>query len=66
MQANYDKVQIDSWSALISPENSVIGAQINYKTGPAIISLVYDLKYNPASAQKWTVTSRLESSIALF
>jgi hypothetical protein len=46
---------------LISPENAVIGAQINYKTGPAVLSLIYNLRYDPDNG--YLVTSSLMSSI---
>jgi len=67
--AFYDKRKIQSMEDLISPEDATIGMKINYKTGPAVISLVYDLKYNPAPAEgedNWKVTSGLESSISLY
>lgn len=69
ISATYDKTNIDSLSALISPANAVIGAQIDYKTGPAVISLVYNLTYDPfttSGGNPWKITSRLESSISLF
>lgn len=47
---------------LISPENAVIGAQINYKTGPAVLSLIYNLRYDPAD-DSYIVSSSLLSSI---
>jgi hypothetical protein len=67
--ASYDKKLITSFSDLISAENAVIGASINYKAGPAVITLTYDLKYNPvlnANGNYWTVNSGLSTSISLF
>jgi len=66
--ATYDKIGIQNFAALISPENAVIGARLDYKTGPAVISLVYNLAYNQysTSGNPWTITSRLETSISLF
>ncbi|HUX12190.1 MAG TPA: hypothetical protein VMW87_04130, partial [Spirochaetia bacterium] len=66
VSATYDKFSIDSWNSLVSADNAVIGARIDYKTGPAVISLVYDLKHNTTPGQPWTVTSRLETTITLF
>jgi hypothetical protein len=63
--ASYDKKSIQSFEDLIDPTDAVIGARINYKTGPAVISLVYNLRYNPALGE-FDVTSGLESSITLF
>ena len=51
---------------LISPENAVIGANINYKTGPATLTLTYSLRYDPsnaASTNGFVITSSLYSSI---
>jgi hypothetical protein len=50
------------WKDLVSPENAVIGAKINYKTGPAVLSLLYNLRYDPATGA-YVVTSSLMSSI---
>ncbi len=67
--ASYDKKFITSFKDLVSASNAVIGASVNYKTGPAVITLTYDLKYNPvpdANGKYWTVNSGLSSSISLF
>lgn len=68
-EASYDKSNITDLADLISPVDAVIGARINYRTGPATISLVYDVTYDPfvpAGEDPWTITSGLESSISLF
>ncbi len=70
--ADYDKKYIDSWASLISPADAVIGFNINYKTGPAVITLGYDLRYNPnydpddPESKRWETTAKLSSSISLF
>jgi hypothetical protein len=64
--ASYDKRYIDSFSDLIDPRDAVIGANINYKTGPAVISLGYTLRYNPEGNPDWVTTANLSSSISLF
>jgi len=68
LQGNYVKQDIGSFSDLGSARDAVIGAQINYQTGPAVISLIYDLKYDPyaTGSSPWVVTSRLESTISLY
>ncbi len=47
---------------LISPANAVIGAKINYTTGPATLSLLYNLRFDPETGD-YLVTSSLMSSI---
>ena len=67
--ASYDKRGIDEWRDLISAENAVIGARVNYRIENATISLVYDLQYNPfpePGDDHWIVTSGIESAITLF
>ncbi len=66
LDASYDKKFISSFAGIFNAENSVIGTSINYKTGPAVITLSYDLKYDPANSPQWTVNSGLSSSISLF
>ena len=41
--ASYDKKNITTLADFISAENAVIQARINYQTGPAVISFVYNL-----------------------
>lgn len=65
----YDKKNIQSFADLIDPSDAVIGASINYQTGPAVITLEYDIKYNPEAAdgdEQWETTAGLKSSIGLF
>ncbi len=63
--ANYDKKYITSFADLIDPTDAVIGASINYQTGPAVITLEYDLKYDP-EIEDFTTTAKLSSSISMF
>ncbi|MFP4483725.1 MAG: hypothetical protein ACOCYG_02810 [Spirochaetota bacterium] len=70
-QANYTKQDIAEWADFASLDDSVIDARINYQTGPAVISLVYKLRYDPFTDETsqddpWVVTSGLETSISLF
>ena len=46
---------------LVSPYDAVITAQINYHTGAAVLSLLYNLKYDGAGG--YEITSSLQSSI---
>ena len=64
--ASYDKRYIKSFADLISPYNAVIGANINYQTGPAVITLGYNLRYEAASVPQWETTAKLSTSISLF
>ncbi|RKX85416.1 MAG: hypothetical protein DRP58_05875 [Spirochaetes bacterium] len=63
--ASYDKRNISAWKDLIDPADAVIGANINYKTGPAVITLGYDLRYVPETGS-WNTTSKLSTSISLY
>ena len=69
--ASYDKYFINYptfFPDLIDPLGAVVGAEIGVKTGPASISLVYSLTYNPAleGDDKWEVSSGLQSSLSFF
>ncbi len=64
--ASYDKRYIKAFSDFVSPEDAVIGADINYKTGPAVITLGYNLRYDPTSDPAWQTTARLSTSISLY
>ncbi len=48
---------------LIDPSDAVITAALNYKTGAAVFTLLYNLSYNPAAVNGFDVTSSLQSSI---
>lgn len=65
-QASYTKFNIGGWDDLSSAEDAIIGARLNIRSGPVVISLVYDLTYDPVSTEgdPWTVTSSLESTIS--
>jgi len=67
--ASYDKRGIKNLDELTSLEDSLIGARVNYQTGPAVISFIYDLKYNnnPGPGENsWDVSTKLETSISLY
>lgn len=67
LDASYDKQFVKTFAELVSPANAAIQAKLNYKTGPAVISFVYKVRYAPEkSPDPWEITSGLESSIQLF
>jgi hypothetical protein len=66
---SYDKKGIAKWADLISAQDAAIQAQINFKSGPAVISFVYKIVYDQSivpPGNPWNVTSGLQTSIALF
>lgn len=64
--ASYDKSGITAFADLINPADAAIKAQINYKTGPAVLSFIYMIRYAPGQSPDWIVTTGLQSSIQLF
>jgi len=68
MGASYDKRFLREFNDLIDPEGAVIGAAIGFASGPASISLIYSLRYDPSleGDEKWEITSGLQSSLSLF
>ncbi len=63
----YDKKGIGTLSDLVAAQNATIQAKLNLQSGPAVISFVYDITYDPTQpGNPWVVTSGLQSSIALF
>ena len=63
--AYYDKQYIASFGDIIDATGALIGANINYKTGPAIITLNYTVKYEPTT-DEFETTAKLTTSIGLF
>lgn len=64
--AFYEKFNLESFGDLITAENAIIGAAVSIRSGSVVISLVYDVTYDPyaAAGEQWVVTSGLESSIS--
>ena len=60
----YDKKYISDIDELFSPEDAVVLANLNYKTGPAVITLGYTLRYVPETGS-WETTAKLSSSITM-
>ncbi len=64
---SYDKKALATLPDLVSAEDAAIQAQLNFRTGPAVISFLYKIVFDPTqSPHPWRVTSGLQSSIALF
>jgi hypothetical protein len=66
VSGSYDKYFLGKdngfFSDLVDPENAVITAAFNYKTGAAVFTLLYSLSYNP-NTDNYDITSSLQSSI---
>ena len=66
VSGSYDKYFIGKdggfFQDLVDPNDAVITAAFNYKTGAAVFTLLYNLNYN-ASTDSYDVTSSLQSSI---
>jgi hypothetical protein len=66
-EALWDKHAINSWSDLVSPLDAVIQGRLNYSIGAAVLSFVYQVRYDPeATPDPWVIQSGIESSIKLF
>jgi hypothetical protein len=67
LSGSYDKyflgISGDFWADLISAENAQIEAKLSYKTGAALISLLYNLRYDPI-LDSFDVSSSLQTSIS--
>lgn len=65
-QASYVKFDLREFDDLIDAEDAIIGSRVNIRSGPVIISLLYDLIYDPEATDgdPWTVRSGLESTIS--
>ena len=68
LEASWDKRSLGAQEGffrdLISPEDAVIGAKVNYAIGAAVLSFLYQLSYTPGGG--WETKSGIESSIQLF
>lgn len=60
----YDKKNISDMNELFSREDAVILANLNYNTGPVVITLGYTLRYVPDDGS-WETTAKLSSSITM-
>lgn len=64
-EASYTKFDLREFDDLTTAENAIIGARINVRSGPVVISLLYDLTYDPLATgdDQWVVSSGLETTI---
>lgn len=66
-QALYEKRNITGAADIVDPRSTVVGARVNFRTGPAVIALHYDLRHDPrVSAADWRVNSGLQSTISVY
>jgi hypothetical protein len=68
----YDKAMLGSrdgfFEDLFTPEDALTTIKIHYTMGPAMITLLYEIRYVPdagAGEDKWQVTSGLECALTL-
>ncbi|MFP4373189.1 MAG: hypothetical protein ACLFPO_02570 [Spirochaetaceae bacterium] len=64
LEARYRKVDVGAVEDLVAPEDSLIDTRLTYYSGPAAISLVYNLRYDPG-IDDYVITSGLQSEITL-
>lgn len=65
-EAFYRKLVIREPDDIFEPEESIIGARVSYRSAPVVVSLTYNLRYDPYDPEDpWKVTSGLQSTISL-
>jgi hypothetical protein len=64
----YDKQNINTWQSLFSLDNALMRAQLNFQTGGAVISFIYNITYDSSqpAGKQFVTQSGLQSSIPLF
>jgi hypothetical protein len=67
VNASYDKYFLGRdagfWKDLVTAKNAQIQAGLSYKTGAAVISLIYNLRYDP-NEDTYDVSSSLQTAIS--
>jgi hypothetical protein len=63
--ASYDKMLINEWNDLVGPRGGMAKARLNYRSGPAVISFFYLLRYNSDDWNDPEVSSGLETVVQL-
>ena len=61
--ASYDKMFVEEFWDLSRPKGAVAKARLNYRSGPAVISFFYLLRFNENDFSDPEVTSGLETLI---
>ncbi|HPD80994.1 MAG TPA: hypothetical protein PK025_08090 [Spirochaetales bacterium] len=63
----YDKYfigrDVGFFEDLVDPTNAVITAAVNFRSGSAVFTLLYNLRYNPDAPNGFDVTSSLKTTI---
>lgn len=66
LEAFYRKLVIREPNDIFEPEESIIGARLSYHSSPVVVSLTYNLRYDPYDPEDpWKVSSGLQSTISL-
>jgi hypothetical protein len=69
LDLSYDKRKLGArygfFQDLVDATDAVIKGRLNYSIGAAVLSLVYDIRYDPLTGQ-WVTHSGIESAIQLF
>jgi hypothetical protein len=63
---NYDKMLIREAADLISIEAAILKARLNYRTGPALISFFYQIRFEEEEWDDSQTTMGLETTIRIF
>jgi hypothetical protein len=61
--AYYDKKYIVSFNDTFHPVGAIIGVAVNYRTGPALITMGYDFRYNPTT-EEFDTSAKLMTTIS--
>jgi len=63
---SYEKMFLREFADLGSPEGAIARATLNYRTGPALISLFYQMRFNEDNWENPETSSGLQTSIQFF
>jgi hypothetical protein len=63
---SYEKMLLREFADLGSPEGAIARATLNYRTGPALISFFYQMRFEEDDWESPETTSGLQTSIQLF
>ena len=63
---SYEKMFLRKFADLGRPEGAIARATLNYRTGPTLISLFYQMRFNEDNWENPETTSGLQTSIQFF
>ncbi len=63
---SYEKMFLREFADLGSPEGAIARATLNYRTGPALLSLFYQMRFSEDNWKNPETTSGLQTSIQFF